>query len=111
MNPQADPRRTREPIASAADVEKNPAIDAVAIARLLPEEGGGIVLRSNRDETVVSAETPASGVPVDTATDVPRQKRLRGVDPDLRSLERAQAADASGDVRHHRALIRGVDHE
>jgi hypothetical protein len=88
---KGEPERHQLNRSSAAEVEDDPAIDAMAKARLLPKEGRGIVLGLDRDEPVVASEPPSPGVPLDPAADVAGEKRLGIVDPEAGSLEQAQA--------------------
>src|SRR6266550_5431022 len=91
---------------SSPDVQQHPAVDPMSVARLLPEECGRVVLRPDRDEAVVPAQTPASGVPVHTAADVAREERLRFGNAERLLREYAQAANAARDVRHDRRSVR-----
>src|SRR5207302_9996416 len=62
---------------SAADVQEHAAVDAMAVAGFLPDEGGRVALGLHRDEAIVAAQSPAARVPVQPASDVAREERLR----------------------------------
>src|SRR2546423_13301206 len=93
----------------SAHVQQHAAVDAMAVAGLLSEERGRVVLRFQRDEAVVAAQAPAAGVPVPPPPDVAREERLVVEDAERFLLERAQAADAARDVRNDGAPVRCGD--
>src|SRR5215470_11328911 len=95
--------------ASAADVQRDGSVDAMAVSRLLAEERGRVILRLHGDEPVVPAESPPAAVPLHAAADVAGEERLGVVDPQLRLLEHRQSADAASDVRDDGTVIGGVD--
>src|SRR6266550_5133032 len=96
---------------SAAKVHEQPAIDAMPVPRLLPEERGCVGLRLHRDEAVVASKSPASRVPAHAAADVAGEERVGAVDTERLRLEETQPADAAGHVRNHRRLVRRRYHE
>src|SRR5262245_57935722 len=103
---EAADRRSR----STRDVENDSAVHAMAIARVRSPERRRIVLALHGDEPVIAAKTPAPAVPLDAATDVPGEERVRVVDAEHCALEQRLAADATRDVRDNRAARRVDDH-
>src|SRR5262245_54598823 len=96
--------------ALANDVENHTAVHAVTVARLLAEEGRRVILRLHGDEPVVTAQTPASGVPLHAAADIAGEERRRVVDADRGALEQTEAAETRRGIWHDRAASRRDDH-
>src|SRR4029450_9998019 len=96
---------------SPADVQQHTAVDSMAISRFLPEERRCVVLRFQRDKSVVTPQSPPPCVPAHAAADVAGEERLRVVDAERLLLEETQAADAARDVRNDGRLIRRGDDE
>src|SRR5262245_11738184 len=94
-----------------ADVQQHPAVDAMPVPRLLAEERRRIVLGLHRDEAVVAAQAPASGVPVHAAADVAGEEGLVLVHRQRSALEGRRSTHAARDVRHDRTAGRCGDDE
>src|SRR5262245_33358695 len=96
---------------SPADVQQHTAIDSMAISRFLSEERRCVVLGLQRDESVVTSQSPPPCVPAHAAADVACEERLGVVNAERLLLEETQAADATCDVWHHGRLVRRRDDE
>src|SRR5437870_5003746 len=55
---------------SAANVQQHSAIHAMAVAGLLSEKRGRVILGPHGDEAIVAAQPPAARVPVEPASHV-----------------------------------------
>src|SRR5207249_4496839 len=66
--------RTTRSYRLSIHIQQHAAVDAVAVAIFAAEEIWRVVLRLHRDEAVIAAQTPASGVPVHPAADVAREE-------------------------------------
>src|SRR5687768_8892360 len=93
----ADPPPT---VRSAHHVEDDAAIHTVPVTRLGAPERGGIILALHRDEPVVAAKPPPSGVPLHAGTDVAREERVGVGNAEDRRIEQRLAAEAAGDERN-----------
>src|SRR5262245_14895789 len=96
---------------SPADVQQHPAVDSMAVSGLLSEEGWRVVFTLQRDESVVTPQSPPSRIPAHAAADVAREKRLGVVDTERLLLQETEPADPTGDVRNHGRLVRRRDDE
>src|SRR5262245_49246696 len=63
-------------LSSAAHVDQESAVDAMAVSRFLSEEHRRVVFRADREEAIVAAQAEASRLPLHAAADVARQERL-----------------------------------
>src|SRR5688572_24325 len=83
----------------------------MSVSRVLSEEVRSVVLGLHADEPVIAAQSPAARVPLEAGAYVTGQEGLALIDAEAGLLEEAQGADATRDVRHHRAPIRNGEHE
>src|SRR5215475_926794 len=70
-----------------ADVQQHTAVDSMAIPRFLSEERRCVVLRFQRDEAVVTPQSPSPRVPAHAAADIACEECLRVVDAERLLLE------------------------
>src|SRR5262245_37431820 len=95
---------------SPTDVQQHPAVNSMPVPGLLPEERRCVVFRFQRDKSVITPQSPPSGVPAHAAANVAREERLPVGDAERFLLEETQAADATRDVRNNGRLVwRGDD--
>src|SRR6185503_5502632 len=88
-----------------SNVQQHPAVNSMAVPGLLPEERRCVLFRSQRDKSVITPQSPPSGVPAHAATDVAREERLCAVDAERLLLEQTQSANATSDVRNDGRLV------
>src|SRR6185436_3902410 len=86
---------------SATDLDEDGAVDAVSVARFLPEERRCVILRLHCEEPIVSANPPAvvRGKPLQSTPRVAGQKRRRVVDAECRAIGDRESADAAREIR------------
>src|SRR6185503_4548278 len=94
-----------------ADVQQDTAVNPMTVPRLLSEKCRSFIPRLQRDKSVVTPQSPPSGVPAHAAADVAREERLRVVDAKRLLLEKTQPTDAARHVRNDRSLVGRRDNE
>src|SRR5436190_6043899 len=82
-----------------ANVQEHPAVDSVPISGLLAEKGWCVVLRLQRDKSVITPQAPAPRVPAHAASDIAGEERFAVVDAERRLLQETQSANPASYVR------------
>src|SRR6185369_2124523 len=96
---------------SPPNVQQHPAVNSMPVPGLLPEERRCVLFRFQRDKSVITPQSPPSGVPAHAAANVAREERLRVGDAERLLLEEAQAANATRDVGNDGRLVWRRDDE
>src|SRR5690349_21555132 len=83
----------------------------MSVPRVLTEKCGRVVFRLHRDETVVTAKSPAAAVPLHATAEVAGEERVGVIDAEVSLLSHREAADSSRRVWHERTVRRCRKHD
>src|SRR4029453_15019644 len=91
---------------SSANVDHDAAVNAVTVPRVLTKKRCRTVIGARPEKSIVSAQSPAAGVPLDAPAHISRQKRRCVVDPEAGLFEQTHSANTATDIRHDRTPSR-----